>query len=135
MSAAPSGAGRNDNIHGDEHLVLDVESFQARALADVVECITMYGQWPQPRQPWDKRPQRRVEFSLNEYLVEEWDASDLARFIEQCLGKSPADFMDDRAAFETHLQRKLKEHLEDSQIVRDHAEKLAQDDHDDKGGA
>lgn len=127
MRVATEGAGRFDHLHGDEDQVLDVESFEKRALADVVETIMLFGQWPQPH--WDKtKPARRVAFDLNEFLADEYDASDLARIAVAALTLNGVEWMDFHSDEQKKLEAKITEHLRDSQIVRDHAEHLAEED-------
>lgn len=127
LNATPEGAGRYDNVHGDEHLTLDVESFERRAIEDVVETIMLFGQYPQPRGAWDKRPPRSVEFDLQEYLVEHRDDSDLAN-LAMCAIINFGDFDERRLNENRKLEAELTEHLRDSQIVRDRAEDLAEED-------
>ena len=117
----PEGSGRFDSVHGDENekLALDLEG----ALEEVVETIMLFGQYPQPSQ----RNRSRVQFQLDEYLFEYfWDEESVLGAYEAYLTQFNAGFDDKRLRESTRLQESLTDHLRDSAIVRDHAERVAQ---------
>ena len=117
----PEGSGRYDSVHGDENekLALDLDA----ALEDVVETIMLFGQYPQPSQ----RDRQRVQFQLDEYLSDHyWDEESVLSAYEAYLTQFSTAFDDKRMRESARLQENLTEHLRNSVIVREHAERVAQ---------
>lgn len=122
LRIAAEGAGRNDHLHGDEGTT-DLDPFMAEALESVVETITLFGQYPQPR----KGRFERIQFDLQEWMTEHYDPADLAN-LAMCAVINFGSCFDDRRLKESaSLEQRLKDELRDSEIVREKAQELADD--------
>ena len=109
------------DYHGDEDekLALDLEG----ALEEVVETIMLFGQYPQPSQ----RNRSRVEFRLDEYLSDHfWDEEAVLAAYEAYLTDFSTVFDEKRMRESARLSACLTDYLRNSVIVRDHAERVAQ---------
>ena len=117
----PEGSGRYDAMHGDENekLALDLEG----ALEEVVETIMLFGQYPQPSQ----QNRQRVQFQLDEYLSDHfWDEESVLSAYEAYLTQFSTAFDEKRMRESARLSESLTKHLRNSVIVREHAERVAQ---------
>ncbi len=114
-----------NEAHGDEGLLDITDKHREDAKSEVLEIISLYGQYPQPAR--EGKPIRRVEFSLSEYLADEFDASDMAAMLAGIIANCGLDQMDVISMAEKKIMAQLSDHLEDSQLVADVAEKMAQD--------
>lgn len=131
LLAAPEGAGRYDKPHGDEGQI-DLEPHMAQALTDVVEVILAFGQYPQPRQMQPSRlayclAPRRIEFDLREWVNEHIDPGEMAELYVSMLTDFSLEHDTRRHAETSRVEAMLREELRDSNIVRDRAEKLAEE--------
>lgn len=111
-----------DGVHGDENNI-DVEPYMKDALADVVICIMLFGQYPSTREVWNGE---RIRFMLREFMIEECEDEiiDLAMcaamyFVPQTQTR--------RNKILDIVEAKLSEHLRDSDIVREVAERMFYD--------
>ena len=118
----PEGSGRYDALHGDENekLALDLDA----ALEDVVETIMLFGRYPQARRLGGK--QVPMQFSLYEYLENEWDSAEMSDLLVPMLTDFSSDFESYRMTAADALRNELNDHLRDSAIVHAHAERVAQ---------
>lgn len=108
--------------HGDEHLTLKLDLDEA--LADVVDTIMLYGEYPEPR-PIGK-PRRPMQFSLHEYIENEWDTAEMSELLVPLLTDFSSDFAVTCMQAADDLRNELTDHLRDSKIVHERAEQLAQ---------
>ena len=99
--------------HGDEDIRTEPTERQLEvALEEVVECILDHGQWPK---------KGRAKFDLYEYLWEERDPSfALEMYVASMSNKTDA-FADRIERERKAVEKMLLDHLQDSDIVRDHA--------------
>jgi len=84
MKTAQEGAGRFDNVHGDEDGIEVTDAHRAQAKADILDTIEMFGQYPQPPHKGGM-PRYQIKFLLSEFIEEEMEpqrvADDLAWLI------------------------------------------------------
>ena len=99
--------------HGDEDIRKEPTERQLEvALEEVVECVLDHGQWPQ---------KGRAKFDLYEFLLEERDPSyALEMYVASMSNKTDA-FADRIERERASVEAMLLDHLQDSDIVRDHA--------------
>ena len=99
--------------HGDEDIRTEPTERQLEvALEEVVECILDHGQWPK---------KGRAKFDLYEYLWEERDPSfALEMYVASMSNKTDA-FADRIERERKFVEKMLLDHLQDSDMVRDHA--------------
>ena len=124
---------RNAHIHGDEG-TYDPEPYRQRALDDVIETIMLFGQYPQPRtgHGWHNA-QRRVEFDLQEWIVENMEPIETAAFlVAHISGYENRDIM--QSTFEKLIEAALRAHLADSDMVMEKIEELHEDEREEHNG-
>ncbi len=116
---------RNSSIHGDEGMY-DPEPYVAEALDNIVGTVMLFGQWPQPRTSVASSlgyAPRRVEFDLAEWLVEEYEPAEMARFMVNRLCRDDdSDMLELRT--EQEIEAKLRKHFADSAILDAEIEEL-----------
>ena len=96
------------------------------ALAEVVDCIMMWGEYPQP--PHHKPLLYRAEFDLCDWADRHLDAwTRTAWAINYAINQQIDDAGEQQTRAEEQLTKMLSDFLRDSQIVRDHAAKMAAD--------
>lgn len=108
---------------------IDIEPFMPRALDDVIETILAWGVYPQPRlYPYAMRhlPAQRILFDLREWCNEHIDQADMAELYVSMITDYSIDHDTRRHAEASKVEAMLREELRDSQITRDHAERLAE---------
>ena len=124
---APEGAGRFDHAHGDEGLI-DLAPHLARALDDVVETVMSYGRWPAPQLPClYPKPARRIEFDLREWVNEHIDPAEMAELYVSMITDFSLEHDTRRHAETSRVEAMLREELNGFEIVRERAEKLAEE--------
>ena len=99
--------------HGDEDIRKEPTERQLEAaLEEVVECIMDNGQWPK---------RGRARFDLYEFLLEERDPSyALEMYVASMSNKTDA-FADRIERERKSVEKMLLDHLQDSDMVTDHA--------------
>ena len=99
--------------HGDEDRLKELTDRELEvALEEVVECVLDHGQWPQ---------KGRAKFDLYEFLLEERDPSyALEMYVASMSNKTDA-FADRIERERKSVEKMLLDHLQDSDMVRDHA--------------
>lgn len=99
--------------HGDEDTRKEPTERQLEvALEEVVECVLEYGQWPR---------KGRAQFDLYDYLMENRDPS-YAWEMYLCSISDNSEALANRIRRErASVEAILLTHLQDSDIVRDHA--------------
>jgi hypothetical protein len=99
--------------HGDEDIRTEPTERQLEvALEEVVECILDHGQWPK---------KGRAKFDLYDYLMEERDPSyALEMYVASMSNKTDA-FADRIERERKSVEKMLLDHLQDSDMVADHA--------------
>ena len=128
--SAPELVGGMCDVHGDEHLREQSADDLLEALDSVVQCILMFGQYPQPeRVPdiFDRDNQRPVEFSLVEFLIEHCDLLDVARIAAAALTDFGPEYSGRRLVDACRLEQNLRVHLADSDIVARRAAQMAEE--------
>lgn len=130
LRVAEEGAGRFDHVHGDEGGI-DTVPFMSRALEDVVETIMLFGQYPQPRQVWRngrfEQVSQRIRLDLAEWLQEHYE-DELPTAAVCFLTLHGEDAFEAKQRHEKRVTALLTEELRDSDIVRERAEELAEED-------
>jgi len=131
-TAAHPAAGRYDSLHGDEGI--DLEPYMERALEEVVETVLNYGMYPQPRRVslyFTTGSTAPRQFDLYDWILETnaVDPSELREYFILSLNdhSSCGMFEDARSKWEKKLTEKLLDHFAGSEIVRERAEKLAEE--------
>jgi hypothetical protein len=104
--------------HGDEDIRTEPTERQLEvALEEVVECIMDNGQWPR---------KGRAQFDLYDYLMENRDPS-YAWETYLCAISDNSEALENRIRRErASVEKMLLDHLQDSDIVRDHAAEWAE---------
>ena len=99
--------------HGDEDIRKEPTERQLEvALEEVVECVLEYGQWPR---------KGRAQFDLYDWLMENRDPS-YAWEMYLCSISDNSEALANRIKRErASVEAILLTHLQDSDIVRDHA--------------
>ena len=124
---------RNAHIHGAEN-TYDPEPYRQRALDDVIETIMLFGQWPQPRtgHGWHNA-QRRVEFDLQEWIVENMGPNETAAFlVAHISGYESRDIM--QSTFEKRIEAALRTEFAESDMVESVIEQLHEDEREEHNG-
>ena len=99
--------------HGDEDIRKEPTERQLEvALEEVVECILDHGQWPK---------KGRAKFDLYEYLWEERDPSFALEIYVASMSNKTDAFADRIEREHKAVEKMLLDHLQDSDMVRDHA--------------
>ena len=109
-----------NEAHGDEDTRRELTERELElALEEIVECVLEYGQWPQ---------KGRAQFDLYDYLMENRDPSfALEMYVASMSNKTDA-FADRIEREHKAVEAILLTHLQDSDIVRDHANQRASED-------
>ena len=121
--------------HGDEHLTIDLEPHLEGALEMVIECVMNFGVWPQPRKvgrfitSGSSRPTR---FDLYDFLESKNvpEEAELREFFIASLNTTSSTwgaFSDMRSMWEKKITKLLTEHFTGSEIVKELAQKLAEE--------
>ena len=108
--------GRNDRIHGDEHLTAELEPgepFLSNAIREVLTVVFAVGQFPPPP--------RRADFDMLEWLRENFDESALAEIARDALVGMHMDGHRDK------VQHALAGHLRAGALIARVARQLMQD--------
>lgn len=101
------------------------EAFLAAALDEVVECVMLFGQWPQPKKDWKGNAVPcRIQFSLSEFMSEEYGPEQLGRIAILAVINWENDFDWLRSDLEREIEAQVRKHLDGSQIVDEHAQYL-----------
>jgi hypothetical protein len=99
--------------HGDEDIRTEPTERQLEvALEEVVECIMDNGQWPK---------KGRARFDLYDYLNEELDSSYALEMFVATMSSNTQGLENRIERERKHIEKMLLDHLQDSDIVRDHA--------------
>ena len=99
--------------HGDEDIRTEPTERQLEvALEEVVECILDHGQWPK---------KGRAKFDLYEYLWEERDPSFALEMYVASMSSNTRGLENRIERERKSVEKMLLDHLQDSDIVRDHA--------------
>lgn len=123
MSAMPD---RLAHVHEPEGI--DTEPFEKQALDDVVETLMLYAEYPRPI--FSQRngfAQRYTLFNLLDWVTEHIDPADLAMFYIQQITDYSIDADDRRMQEADKVEKALREELRDSEIVRDRAIELEEE--------
>ena len=101
------------------------EEYLRDALDDVVDTVITCGQWPMP----STRPgcQRSPEFVLTDWIEENYDHKHMVALFSRFLSDFSNDFELERMRESDKLEVALREYFEGSDIVREHAEELMED--------
>jgi hypothetical protein len=104
--------------HGDEDLrAAPTQRELELALESVIECIMEDGQWPK---------KGRAQFDLYDYLLDNRDPSYAAEMYVASLSNNESALQVRRDRERKTVEKMLLDHLQDSDIVRDHAEEDAE---------
>ena len=99
--------------HGDEDIRKEPTERQLEAaLEEVVECIMDNGQWPK---------RGRARFDLYDYLNEELDSSYALEMYVASMSSNTRGLENRIERERKSVEKMLLDHLQDSDIVRDHA--------------
>lgn len=99
--------------HGDEDIRTEPTERQLEvALEEVVECVLDHGQWPR---------KGRAKFDLYDYLMEERDSSYAWEMYVASMSNKTDAFADRIERERASVEKMLLDHLQDSDMVRDHA--------------
>lgn len=108
--------------HGE--VTIDLDPYMKYALDDVIETIMLFGQYPQPSTRFPSRPQ----FLLYEHIENEWDQRRITGLVIAALTDYSNEFFTTRMKADADLREELKDKLRDSDMVRDRARALAEED-------
>jgi hypothetical protein len=120
-----------ERIRDERESANDITPYMEAALDNVITVVMGFGQWPQPR-PWRER-QPVAEFVLRDWMTEDMGIDDLLNLAVGIIcGSSKLERMETIASFEGKIEEMLRDHLRDSEIVREEAERIMDDERDGK---
>ncbi len=99
------------------------QEFLDSALAEIVDTVCAYGHWP-ARRLYDGTSHRRVEFDLQEFIQDNYDEGDIARWFARSL----TDFSNEtdlaRMIASDDLHKKLVDYFTGGELVRELASRM-----------
>jgi hypothetical protein len=127
----PCSATAAERIRDEQESANDITPYMQAALDNVITVVMGFGQWPQPR-PWQTQ-QRKIEFVLRDWMAENVSTDRLMDFsVAIICGSSKLERMETIANFEGDIEEMMRDHLRDSEIVQEEAERIMDDERDGK---